>query len=395
MKVLASILALLLPSIALGQNLDIEQIQRLSIIQQRLESVHDFRKRDMITEAQQVQLTTAYIHEAREISPDITEDELPSFISHQKSLGLRVYGLFTFINVLWVVAALLFVVASAWLSWLYLFWIITNMPVVVYEIALYAGTIFALFNNWYWALAGAFAIPACIQLTAYLHLPDWRRIRLGVDNFIEMNSVITLICFAVWTFFAVHYVSYFFAFISIMALMQFLGFTVVVCPGCVFTGYESEDYIPRTMVSAFVIMVFGVAVRIAERIATIHESVLIFIPGAIFVGSFVYFISLLITSSKWYTKKPLDKKDYGENYWIMQAISVASGIAAMYIGSVYSISALQGISGVVFVVWAVEKYYEWRWKKLSMAWNLLGLSGFIYAIAWIANKYPQYFLFMG
>ena len=76
----------------------------------------------------------------------------------------------------------------------------------------------------------------------------------------------------------------------------------------------------------------------------------------------------------------------------MQIITIASGVGAFFFGATFGINALLGIGDTFFVLYLLEKYAEIPWKEVGWAWGLLGLSGLLYASAWVASKYPEYFL---
>jgi hypothetical protein len=78
----------------------------------------------------------------------------------------------------------------------------------------------------------------------------------------------------------------------------------------------------------------------------------------------------------------------------MQALTIASGVLALYIGNTENIPLLRGIGGTFFVLYLLEKYYELPWDKIDWIWSLLGLAGILYATSLVVRLYPHYF-FMG
>jgi hypothetical protein len=104
------------------------------------------------------------------------------------------------------------------------------------------------------------------------------------------------------------------------------------------------------------------------------------------MGPFVYFLGILILASKWYFEDL--------RYLLMQVICVASGVLALWLGSVYGMPMLLGIGGTLFYLYIIEKYYEIPWECTGWAWSLLGLAGILYGFAVFAQAHPQYFIFM-
>ena len=76
----------------------------------------------------------------------------------------------------------------------------------------------------------------------------------------------------------------------------------------------------------------------------------------------------------------------------MQGLTVVSGIAALYVSSVWQISALKGISGTLFTLYAIEKYIELPWTKKTVAWATFGLAMILYGSTWLIRSYPELFL---
>src|SRR5690606_30204777 len=99
-------------------------------------------------------------------------------------------------------------------------------------------------------------------------------------------------------------------------------------------------------------------------VAALSYTDAVFGSGMLFVGTFVYHCGLLIVSSKYYLR------EIDGHYWSLQAVTVLSGIAALYIGSVYELGMLRGISGTFFCLYVLEKYFEIPWKNVGWAWAL-------------------------
>jgi hypothetical protein len=107
--------------------------------------------------------------------------------------------------------------------------------------------------------------------------------------------------------------------------------------------------------------------------------------GALFMGTFVYYLGLLILASRYYNARR-------GNYALMQAVTIVSGIAAFYLGATLDIGPLLGIGGTFFVLYLLEKYTELPWHNIGWAWSLLGFALLLYGAAFLAGKFPEYFL---
>ncbi len=110
-----------------------------------------------------------------------------------------------------------------------------------------------------------------------------------------------------------------------------------------------------------------------------------FESGIKYLGSFVFFIGLLISSSKWGCSY------YKYNFWLLQAITITAGLAALYLGSIYELYVLRGIGGTFFGLYVIEKQLSFGWHKKRLALMLLTLGVLLFAIAQIITAYPEYF----
>ena len=115
-------------------------------------------------------------------------------------------------------------------------------------------------------------------------------------------------------------------------------------------------------------------------------------------GYFVFYLGMLTMSSKyWSYESSSPDGSYTLNwgkYLAMQFLTFCAGVGALYIGSIYQIDLLMGIGGTFFVLYLLEKWYDLPWDGVGWAWSLLGLSGFLYFFVIVAQKHPEYFLFV-
>ncbi len=304
----------------------------------------------------------------------------------------RVKGWFSFVHILWVMAGGLLVVSLGWLTRLYLVRILAVIPPSAYEGLIYLACVASMVGGRWFApdLGAVIALPGCIGLIGGLYFTQTRhgeRIRA----FFERRNwsapvVVGLLLAGAWAPVAIAYESRLIGTMSVAALQSALGFSVLVAPLCVGIGFRSRDVIPRSMASAFVLL--GAALTL-EIQGVKHPTVAVFLPGAIFLGTFVYFVGLLIVSSKLYPWP--DKERSG--YPAMQILTVVSGLTALAIGSVWEVGSLRGVGGSFFFLYVLEKFFELPWKRAGWAWGSLCLALLLYGAAFVAREFPQYFLF--
>lgn len=304
------------------------------------------------------------------------------------SFGEKVAGFFTFLNIVKVTAALLLAVSVFWLAGIYLLALVLLISPRVWEVVCYAvcgglvylGTVVDSDFSLLVALPGCFGLVGALSLTCQIHWPDEKK---------RYYTVWAGICAVAWAGAAVLLDSQVVGFMSMLAFLSALGFVAALEPFCLYIGFESDSAIFRAGTAALVMLTAFVVFTLTGWVNHVYE---LFRPGLQFLGSFVYFLALLILGSKFYWKW----FSTGRNlFWPMQAVVIVSGVAALYLGSVFGMGALLGVGGTFFYIYLLEKYFEIPWNGSSWAWCLLGLAGILYGLVMFAQRHPQYFLFYG
>ncbi|MGK7929748.1 MAG: hypothetical protein AB4290_31650 [Spirulina sp.] len=344
-------------------------------LQHRLEIVRDLETREI--------LTPTVAREQREyyrIQPDRSPAKLLQ----------KVRGVFTISNVIWIFSSILLVASVGWLAQLYLLPLLMAIPAIAYEIAAYFACIGATFGSYglsdtfgeYIALPGCLGFLGVLGLSYSLHPQSLDRCckKLRMTPY----SLGCLLIFLTWSAIAILHQSSVIGFISAIALEAYLGFAIVVFPGVYSFGFTKRSLLPRAVISSLVLLVFYVTLHLS---AIQLPYLAIFAPGVLFVGTFVYFLGLLIWSSKWYSDRQIE-------YALLQPLTLASGAIALYLGAVSQIPQLQGIGGTFFFLYIIEKYFELPWGQKNVAWATLGLAILLFVSAWVMGQYPQYFLFV-
>jgi len=345
-------------------------------LEHRLEIVQDLENREILTPTQSQQQQDYYTQ-----IPDRSATKLLQ----------RVGGIFTLSNIIWIFSSILLVFALGGLFSLYLWPLLRSIPVLAYEIIAYLfGFGIVIGGYWLQAPLGEYiAFPGCLgliglwSLSNYLHRKTLRKLykALGTNDY----SLGCLLIAFLWAAIALVYESTAIGFITIIALEAYLGFFIAAQPGLYLLGFTSRSLLPRAVLSSLILLVFYVTIRLTE-IDLPYFSV--FAPGVLFVGTFVYYLGLLIWSSKWYSRQ---KSEYAT----LQPITIASGAIALYLGAVGQIPQLQGIGGTFFFLYVIEKYFELPWSQKTIVWATLGLSTLLFTAAWMMKQYPEYFLLVG
>ncbi|HLP92256.1 MAG TPA: hypothetical protein VK184_27155 [Nostocaceae cyanobacterium] len=396
------------PSSAFAQthlpNLTNNQVQKLTEIKYNLSTIEDLENRGVINQGVAKTETEYYLNQAQTlINQQLTAEKLTNLLAKYQNNSVnspttwqRITGLFNFVNILWILSIILLTIALGFLTAIYLVPILAAIPKVVYEVLIYLACVsaFALGLSFEQGISEFIALPGCLGLIIALSLTNYLH-REELQSFyqkhnIEIFSFYSGWLFLIWGGVAILYESSIIGFLAILALEVFLGFSVVAMPLSYFIGFTKREVVSTTTFVSFLLMVFYIGVNLTN---TNINYLNIFAPGALFLGTFVYFIGLLIMSSKWYYYESvwyaLDNK---WPYIYLQLLTVVSGVGALYIGSVWQISQLNGIGGTFFFLYLIEKYWEITWKNTQWVWSLLGLAIILYSASFIIKQYPQYFL---
>ncbi|MTJ09828.1 hypothetical protein [Anabaena sp. UHCC 0204] len=392
---------LTLPAFAVtnSQQLTTNQIQQLSEINYSLHTLNDLESRGVINNDIVKSQEKYYLQQAETlVNSPLTPTEITNLVDKYNCSSTnpittswqRLTGFFNFVNIIWIISTIILIISIGWLMSIYILPILLAIPATFYEFLVYLACLFSIIGGQIFAegIGEFIALPGCLGLIGALFLTNYLH-KESLSAFYEKNQVdiITLhasILFVIWTGVAIIYQSVIIAFLAILALETLLGFSVLVVPLCYYIGFRERKLVPVTTAASFFLLVFYVGVKLSN---TDLVYLNIFSPGALFLGAFVYFIGLLILSSKLYRHNDIS------HYLWLQCLTVISGVLAIFVGSVWQISQLNGIGGTFFFLYLIEKYWELPWNKSSWAWGTLGLGIVLYLSSFVMKQYPQYFLF--
>lgn len=422
-------------------NLDFshEDIEQLYAIQQALITIDDLQARGLITDAVAAAERDTYLDQAEAIIGHrvtaqslgtILADYAPSFAGVDYTLFDRIRGALTFVNVIWVIASIFIVTATGWLARLYLFPILRLIPASVYEALFYVVCLFFILigrthpneTGQFVAMPGVLGLIGALKVSHARHgyllkklygwntvpkpnkLPfneppevrkqleeEWKAYHKAqhenVGKRLDLFAIYSFIVFVVWAIVAVIYESSLIGFLAVIALQDVLGFLISITPIYFFLGFTRDSYVPRAMSASLLMLVFYTVIKISGNTDSLYFDV--FSTGVFLMGAFVYFIGLLLVSSRWYGQ------DHLLHYVQLQALAIVSALIGYYVGNVYGITQLQGIVGTFTILYTLQKYSEIvNWTK-HRAWALLGLGILLYLISLLVNQNPQYFFFIG
>lgn len=368
----------------MAKALSSEQKTALSQVSHSLVTIDELVSRKVLSAEQAKEQREYYLSKAQIIfGQPIKTDNLAELLQkieqdrekETSSTFQQIVGLISFANFVKVVAVLLIAVGVIWLFITFFLPILIALPKTFLEVAFYAicfvliqfGHNMSQTEGFFIGLLGCIGLVGCVFFTSQLH----RQLHA---------SFLALILSICWAFAAVFYQSQIIGIMSVMAFEAFLGFTVLVLPLCYCIGFDDEAAMARATSASFVILAIYIGAKALGLNLPYSE---IFSTGIFYVSTFVYFIGLLIMSSKYFRES---------NYLLMQILVFCSGLAAVYFGSVLNIPALRGIGGVFFFLYLIEKYVEIIQVNIHWAFGTLGLGALLYFCGLFITNHMEYFM---
>ncbi len=255
--------------------------------------------------------------------------------------------------------------------------LLKGVPVVVYEIVFYAASLAC--GIWGWLLPepmhNSLGLIGCLLLAGALGFSASHHRYLA--NAFRFSGIL----FLVWTIAALLFGSSIIGFIAIGALLSALGFSILVTPLCYGFGFRDETTIGRATTAAFAVLALFIGLHL---LGPLLPALAIFEFGALFLGSFVGYTGLLISSSRWYREK--------KNYWTFQVVTIIAGVGALFFGSVFHIDELQKIGGTFFILYCIEKLMEIPTRSkpaFALLFTIVGII--IIGFCWFALTHQELF----
>mmetsp|Transcript_15253 Transcript_15253/g.38297 ORF Transcript_15253/g.38297 Transcript_15253/m.38297 type:complete len:477 (+) Transcript_15253:52-1482(+) len=197
------------------------------------------------------------------------------------------------------------------------------------------------------AVAGGFSFVCCLFYSGKLHEPGFAEGFKGKERTVPfMVHMLTALALGP---IAVVFQSQMIGFFAVLAFYQAVGFTVFSTFFGWRIGFEGREWLIRCAVSSkIILMVYAV-------LLTTHNAdqklVYPFGTAVQILGSVVYFLALLITSSFTLRRTP---EQYG-SYIRANCVMAASLVLYAFLGSVWNAPALSNTAITFFVLW-VERF---------------------------------------
>lgn len=242
----------------------------------------------------------------------------------------------------------------------------------VTSVGLVVGTEFISEDYQTWSLLiGSLLFPV-----AFIFSSKIRDVKGDPLNFSMLLTVI-------WSMIALAYQSPHVAFFAVGALISTLGFSVVVTPFCYYLGFKDDQAIARGTLASF----FVSGVYLLARVFKLdfgHFAV--FESGALWLAGFVFFIGLLIISTRGY----LSKNEVGNNFIALNLITVVALMLFASLGMLFGVREITTLASTFMIFYFATKVIEVPTNNsISFGIKLLCAGGVVF-LAWDwLNSHPE------
>lgn len=366
----------------------------------RVEMAADLHKVGAINKATQKQLSESCLSEIQQFEAKgaYDEDRLSTFLGlapaslndwarESVSIGhaFSLSGYYLFIGFIWAVAIGLVLVAIVKLIGIHLLLFLLILPVAFWEALGYilCFLLMTLAGRASEESAPYLALTGLLGISPLLSFSIVSRAQHSGRDADRLFAVVTGLSFPLWLICSLKYNSALLGFGTCILFVSFFGFRCVAGPLCVMIGFTDEAVIPRAVFSSLVLNIVSLYFRLLQPNTWWFRP---FESGAMFMGTYVYFLGLLILSAKSYWR-------YDEKQRRYQVAFVLSAAFFYWIGAVYNFPQYIGIVGTFFVLWLVGQLAEaLPWHDRYMAWSMLALGVLLYLSAWFLQSNPQYII---
>lgn len=275
-------------------------------------------------------------------------------------------GYVTWLNILKVFAIVIGATCFAFLfgkSVIRLVMLFKHIPVTAWEAPGYviaAGLLMAGFlpdptlASWMVPL-GCILLAGLLPLSAKLH-----GIKPNETRYFFLMTVVTGVA-------AYYYGEPVTGFMTVMAFMALVGFSVVVTPLSYAIGFHDDEALNKAGGAALLITILLVLERVYAPQGIVQLDV--YRTGMLWLGPFVFALALLISANRWY----VESKNH--SFLAMQLLAVVSYVAMITIGSLLHIDALLNVGTGFLILYVLEKPTEVRHENaVSLAITGLVLS---------------------
>ncbi len=331
---------------------------------------------------------------ADEIGQPLTRDELTALVFAENQGWWRFV---TFVNIIWLFASLMIVLAFAYIFTTYILPFLFLIPVTVYELLLYVacfGLLYIAHDRFNPDVGQFVAMPSLLGL---LPLGTWSYERHVVNrrhrtddkkSERRFNDYRLPLLFqhsamlAVYIVAAIIFDSEIIGFFAVVEFLIVIGLAGV--PELI-AGILRQKLSDSLEEIGLIVSLSLMLVYIVGETLGIDGAYLLFEPAVFYIGTYIYFTLLAVVASRFYRRERA-------RFWFWQVAAIVSGIGALFVGIMLEIDTMQESGGTFLLIYLIEKYIEMMNWGRHWAWAMLGLGLLLYTIALLVNQYPGYFL---
>jgi hypothetical protein len=372
-----------------------------------LRTLDDLQARDVLDADTLTEQRDYYLAQASDsLGQPVTQAQLEALVFEE---GQGWWRFVSFVNIIWLFASLMIVLALIYIFARYIFPLLTLVPVTVYEILLYVACFGLMYVAWaeFEPDVGQFVVmPALFGLIplmpwsyarhvivprqrrrrklAETRTPDEQKTHSARWNRFQRRALLVqyAVLLVIYSAATVIFESEFIGFFSVMVLLVVLGLAGL--PELIATLLRMEMF---NALEEIALIVSGAMMLIymAAEVYGFSGAYLYFGAAIYYIGTYVYFTVLAVIASRFYPRER-------DKFWLWQSVAVASGIGALFLGTMLEIDTLLESGGTFLLVYLLTKYVEMLDWRRHWAWAMLGLGLLLYGIALLVNQYPSYFL---
>ena len=291
---------------------------------------------------------------------------------------MDITGLLSFSNFIFVISVLMICGGLMWLFGIYVLQIIAYMPFEVIELAMYGvlsyliyitPTFFGPNLGYMWGFMFELGLTGATLITGL-------RTKSGNTQLFNFTNMLN------YAIIGIYLKSSLISAMSVLFLMAFIGFNIGMGSGFVMFGYKQRDIVPSATLASGIVTAIGTYLQLelishletGTKLPFFLHNAQLFVPGMLWFPPFVFFLSLLIVSSRLY--------DLEHNAYIINNImTIVLSLAAVLLGNLYNITQLTGFSGTFFTLYLAEKYFEVMPNKREyFAWTTFIFGTLLYIV---------------
>jgi hypothetical protein len=295
-----------------------------------------------------------------------------------------------FVNLIWLIASLMIVLALVYIFARYVFPLLKAVPLIVYEVMLYLACFGLFYAAWRYFEPAVGQFVAMPSLLGLLPLATWsygRRVAQRKNNSFDDHRLMLLAQHGVMTALyggaAYLFNSEIIGFFAVVELLIVLALSPLPEIIAAILRLKVSDALAEIIALVTLVMVL---VYMAGEVYGFGGAYSLFEPSVYYIGTYIFFTTLGVGASRYFRRT-------NTRFWFWQVAAVGSAVGAMLAGTMLETETMTESGGTFLLVFILEKYIEMlNWRR-HWAWAMLGLGLLLYGAALLVNTYPELFLF--